>query len=58
MLSDLEPKEVMNRSNRLGVVGSDAHLPATLSILGVICDFAFQSLHRWPMRDHCPSPLV
>jgi hypothetical protein len=50
MLSDLEPKEAMNRGNRLGVMGSNAHLRATLSALGVVCYFAFQSLHRLHTR--------
>jgi len=50
MLSDLEPKEAMDRGNRLGVMGSDAHLRATLSALGVVCYFAFQSLHRLHTR--------
>src|SRR5262249_13198543 len=58
MLLDLEPKEVMNRGNRLGVMGGDSHLGATLSVFGVVCYFAFQSLYglhtrrRRSMNEH------
>ena len=45
MILDLEAEKVVDSSKSLGLVSGYSQLCAVLSILGLICDLAFQSLH-------------
>jgi len=45
MVLDLESEKAVDGSNRLGVVRGYSQLRTILSILGSVCDLAFQSLH-------------
>jgi hypothetical protein len=52
MVSDLEAEKAVDSSKRLGVLSVHSQLRTALSILGLICDFAFQPLHGLHARRY------
>ena len=46
MIVNLEAEKAVDSSKCLGIVSGHSQLRTALGILGLICDFAFQPLHR------------